>query len=65
MSIVSATASLLVWIWISYIVLLVLLFSALKRFDNKLLFENTLNYILIIVISITVSFTAMSLKGTP
>ena len=65
MSIVSATASLLVWVWISYIILLVLLFSALKRFDNKLLFENTLNYILTIVISITVSFTAMSLKGTP
>lgn len=65
MSIVSATASLQVWIWISYVLLIVLIYFGVKKIKFEQLFEYALIYILAIIVSITTSATAMSLKGTP
>lgn len=65
MSIVSATASLQVWIWVSYVLLIVLIYFGVKKIKFEQLFEYALIYILAIIVSITTSATAMSLKGTP
>lgn len=65
MSIVSATASLQLWIWFSYLILIVLLYFGAKKMEFEQLLEYVLIYILTIIVSITVSATAMSLKGTP
>ena len=65
MSIVSATASLQVWIWFSYLILIVLFYFGVRKMEFEQLLEYALIYILTIIVSITVSATAMSLKGTP
>ena len=64
-SIVSATASIQVWIWLSYVVLVGLIYLGLARSRNISVLNFTLMYILTLVISINLSATAMSLKGTP
>ncbi len=64
-SIVSATASIQVWIWISYVALIGLIYLGLARSKNISILNFTLMYILTLVISINLSATAMSLKGTP
>ena len=64
-SIVSATASIQVWIWLSYVVLVGLIYLGLARSKNISILNFTLMYILTLVISINLSATAMSLKGTP
>jgi len=64
MSIVSATASLQVWIWFSYLILIVLFYFGVRKMEFEQLLEYALIYILTIIVSITVSATAMSLKGT-
>lgn len=64
-SIVSATASIQVWIWLSYIVLVGLIYLGLAKSKNISILNFTLMYILTLVISINLSATAMSLKGTP
>jgi hypothetical protein len=64
-SIVSATASIQVWIWLSYVVLVGLIYLGLAKSKNISILNFTLMYILTLVISINLSATAMSLKGTP
>ena len=64
-SIVSATASIQVWIWLSFVVLVGLIYLGLARSKNISILNFTLMYILTLVISINLSSTAMSLKGTP
>ena len=61
----SATASIQVWIWVSYVVLIGLIYLGLARSKNISIINFTLMYILTLVISINLTATAMSLKGTP
>lgn len=64
-SIVSATASIQAFLWSSYLILIGIIYFRSRNTDGILILNMILMYILTLIISVNLSATAMSLKGTP